>query len=143
VFEEVIAGELSETPPDAAEDYSAAIQQLAASGRFAVLSPAQTALIDVSSAVVFGDAGARVMIAEFSDFQCPFCRRWEQQYGQELRARLGGDIALAFFHFPIQQIHPNAPFASIAAVCAADQGRFWEMHDLLFARQDEWAGLPR
>jgi protein-disulfide isomerase len=49
---------------------------------------------------------------------------------------------MAFLHFPITQIHPNAGNASVAAICAGEQGKFWEMHDLLFARQQEWQNLP-
>ena len=43
--------------------------------------------------------------------------------------------------FPIVQIHPNAGNASLVAICAGEQGKFWPMHDLLFARQTEWANL--
>ena len=50
-------------------------------------------------------------------------------------------MAIAFLHFPITQIHPNAGNASVAAICAGEQGKFWQMHDLLFARQTEWADL--
>ena len=58
-----------------------------------------------------------------------------------VRAKLGNDVALAFLHFPIVQIHPNAGNASLVAICAGKQGKFWPMHDLLFARQTEWAAL--
>ena len=49
---------------------------------------------------------------------------------------------IAFLHFPLTRIHPNAAGAHFAAECAGAQGKFWEMHDLLFERQDEWAALP-
>ena len=51
-------------------------------------------------------------------------------------------MSIAFLHFPITQIHPNAGNASVAAICAAEQGKFWPMHDLLFATQQNWEKLP-
>ena len=89
-----------------------------------------------------GAATPLVTIIEFSDFQCPFCQRFSQQTLPAIRESLGDDVALAFLHFPIVQIHPNAGNASAAAVCAGEQGKFWEMHDLLFAKQKEWESLP-
>ena len=58
-----------------------------------------------------------------------------------IRQRLGADVSLAFVHFPILQIHPNAGNASAVAICAGEQGKFWPMHDLLFKRQQEWERL--
>lgn len=138
IFAEIIDAELKGAPATV-EEYSSAIQQLANAGRFEILDSRP----DVSDAEVEGDRDARVMIAEFSDFQCPFCKRWVDQSLGGIREMLGDDVALAFVHFPIQQIHPNAPFAHVASVCAAEQGKFWEMHDVLFARQEEWAQLSR
>ncbi len=137
VFEEIIDREL-EGGADSVEEYSSLVRELAANGSFAILDEP----VDVSDAVIEGNPDAKVMVAEFSDFQCPFCRRWNQQNLDRLRERLGDDVALAFLHFPITQIHPNAGNAAIAAICAGEQGKFWEMHDLLFARQDEWQNLP-
>ncbi len=137
VFDEVIEVELrgGATSLDA---YSATIQQLAAAGRFQITD----AKIDLTGAAFEGSPTAKVVMAEFSDFQCPFCKRWNDQALPSLRSKLGDDIALAFLHFPIVQIHPNAGNASAAAVCAGEQDKFWEMHDLLFARQAEWQSLP-
>lgn len=137
VFDEIIEAELRGSPTSL-DGYSEAIRQLAASGRFAIVATPP----DVADAPIEGSRGAKVVIAEFSDFQCPFCRQWVERYLPTLRQRLGDEVALAYLHFPIQQIHPNAPYAALAAVCADEQGKFWPMHDLLFARQDEWAALP-
>ena len=137
VFDEIIDREL-EGGADSIEAYSPLVQELAANGSFAIVD----APIDVSDAVIEGNPNAKVIVAEFSDFQCPFCRRWNQENLERIRERLGDDVALAFLHFPITQIHPNAGNAAIAAICAGEQGKFWEMHDLLFARQDEWENLP-
>jgi protein-disulfide isomerase len=136
VFDEVIDAELRGSPTSV-DSYSETIRQLARDGRFAIVASPP----DVSDATFEGERTAKVVVAEFSDFQCPFCRRWNNDVLTGLRERLGKDVALAFLHFPIQQIHPNAPNASVAAICAGEQGKFWEMHDLLFARQSEWEKL--
>ena len=139
IFDEIIDRELKGSPTSL-EGYSANIQALASSSppRFQILA----AKVDVSDAPVEGSRNAKVMIAEFSDFQCPFCKRWNEENLTRIRAKLGNDVALAFLHFPIAQIHPNAGNASIASICANEQGKFWQMHDLLFARQAEWEKLP-
>jgi protein-disulfide isomerase len=140
ILDEIIAAELAGSPATL-DGYSAAIRQLAAA------SPPQFAIlpnpIDVSDAYIEGDPDAAVIVAEFSDFQCPFCRAWTAENIERMRARAGDEVALAFLHFPITQIHPNAAYASLAAHCASKQGKFWEMHDLLFLRQPEWGALPQ
>lgn len=138
LFEEIIQAELNGSPT-AVTQYSAAIQQLAATTppRFEILSGP----VDISDAQVKGSNNARVVMAEFSDFQCPFCKRWTEATMGPLLKKYGNDVALAFLNFPLTQIHPNAGNAAVAGLCAAEQGKFWEMHDLLFARQDEWAKL--
>ena len=139
VFLEVIAAELEGSPTSLA-DYSPTIQGLAATDppRFAILPERP----DFSGATIEGDPGARVIVMEYSDFQCPFCRRWYNDSLPSIRDLVGEDVAIAFLHFPLVQIHPNAAGAHFAAECAGEQGKFWEMHDLLFERQDEWAALP-
>jgi protein-disulfide isomerase len=138
IFDEVIEKELKGSPT-AITEYSASIQALATSSppRFQILANK----VDVSDAAIEGNPNAKVMVAEFSDFQCPFCKRWTDDNLARLRTKVGNDVAIAFLHFPITQIHPNAGNASVAAICAGEQGKFWQMHDLLFARQTEWADL--
>ncbi|MFQ5381006.1 MAG: DsbA family protein [Dehalococcoidia bacterium] len=138
VFQEIIDLELAD-PPDSIDAYSESIKALAATSppRFEIVNESP----DVSDAEFEGSPEAPVIIAEFSDFQCPFCQRWTQDTLGALRTRLGEDVALAFLHFPIVQIHPNAGNASVAAYCAGRQGKFWEMHDILFRRQQEWQSL--
>ena len=82
------------------------------------------------------------MIVEFSDFQCPFRQRWYYESLPQIREYIGEDVALAFLHFPIAHIHPNATAVHAAAECAGAQGKFWEMHDLLYEKQVEWSRLP-
>lgn len=136
---EIIEKERSPNPPTSIEAYSPQLQQLAATNppSFAILPERP----DLSGAAFEGNPNAGVVIAEFSDFQCPFCKRWNETTLGEVRKLLGDEVALAFLHFPIAQIHPNAGNASLLAICAGAQGKFWQMHDLLFARQDEWANL--
>jgi protein-disulfide isomerase len=138
VFEEIINAELKGSPTTI-DGYSATIREMAATTppRFQILP--QKA--DVSEAFIQGSPNAKVMIAEYSDFQCPFCKSWTDSALRTIKPRLGNDIALAFLQFPIVNIHPNAGNASLASICAGDQGKFWEMHDILFARQQEWGSL--
>ncbi|MEN8160537.1 MAG: thioredoxin domain-containing protein [Myxococcota bacterium] len=79
-----------------------------------------------------GPADAPVTIVEFSDYQCPFCRRAEPTLEQVLE-RYEGKIRFVFRHFPLDRIHPQARGASEAAACADKQGKFWEYHAALFA----------
>lgn len=81
---------------------------------------------------VRGNASAPVTIVEFSDFQCPFCLRAHSTV-QGLLAKYDGRVKLAYRDFPLREIHPQAQKAAEASRCAAEQGKFWEYHDLLFA----------
>lgn len=85
-----------------------------------------------------GNENATVTLLEFADFQCPACvvyyptvQRLEKEYGEKVK--------FIFRNYPLTQIHPNAMFAAQAAEAAGKQGKFWEMHDLLFEKHDEWA----
>lgn len=84
-----------------------------------------------------GNDDAIVTIVEYSDFQCPACK-----YFYSIMSRLeeekGGTVRVVFRHFPLPQ-HVRARLAALAAEAAGAQGKFWEMHDLLFERQDEWS----
>jgi predicted DsbA family dithiol-disulfide isomerase len=82
-----------------------------------------------------GPADAPVTIVEFSEFQCPFCRRVAPTV-RELEERYKGRVRLVFRHFPLNR-HKDAPKAAEAAECARESGRFWEMHDRLFANAEK------
>lgn len=82
-----------------------------------------------------GPADAPITIVEFSDFQCTYCKRVVSVLDQVLE-RYPDKVRLAFRDFPIANIHPQAEKAAEAAHCAAEQGKFWEFHDLLFEKQD-------
>jgi protein-disulfide isomerase len=86
-----------------------------------------------------GPQNAPITIVEFSDFQCSYCKRVLSVLNQVLE-RYPDKVKLAFRDFPILNIHPYAQKAAEAAHCAADQGKFWEYHDLLFENQDAIPG---
>lgn len=104
-----------------------------------LLSPPR---IEVASdpARLRGNPKAPVIIVEFSDFQCPYCRRVQPTL-KELLAKYEGRVSLSYRDFPLLQIHPQAQLAAEASRCAAEQGKFWEYHDLLFAGKLERDGL--
>ena len=79
-----------------------------------------------------GPEDAAVTIVEFSDYQCPFCKRAHPTVNA-LVERYPEQVRVVYRHFPLDSIHPQARAAAEAAACAEDQGRFWEYHDLLFA----------
>jgi protein-disulfide isomerase len=82
-----------------------------------------------------GPKDAPIKIVEFSDFQCPFCRRWHQQVYEPLLAAYPGKIQLIYRNLPLVSIHPDAFAAAEAAMCAGDQNVFWQYHDKLFSSE--------
>ena len=92
-----------------------------------------------------GRAGAPVTVYEMADFQCPACRQFvlntfpviERDFIQT------GKVRWVFVNFPLSSIHKNALAAAQVAMCAARQHRFWQLHDVLYARQDDWAPLDQ
>lgn len=83
-----------------------------------------------------GDAGAPVTIVEFSDYECGYCKDAEGTLRRLLDA-YPGRVRLVHQAFPLSTIHPRAQKAAEAALCAGEQGRYWEMHESIFARQGE------
>jgi diadenylate cyclase len=83
-----------------------------------------------------GRATAPVTLVKYGDYECPYCGRMHPVV-KELRERLGDRLRFVFRHFPLDSVHPNARRAAEAAEAAAVQGRFWEMHDLLYENQDD------
>ncbi len=83
-----------------------------------------------------GPANAPITLVEFADFQCPFCRQWEQETYQPLLAAYPGKIRIVYRDFPLTSIHPNAMPAAEAAQCANEQGKFWPFHDKLFSSEN-------
>jgi protein-disulfide isomerase len=103
-----------------------------------------------SEGYVIGSPSAPIEVLEFADFECPACAQFATLHEPDVRSRLvsSGQIRLRFLDYPLVEIgHRNSPTASLAAACANEQGKFWEMHDAIFATQDRWAtpatGNPR
>lgn len=88
---------------------------------------------------VRGTVGGKVTLVEFGDFQCPACLAYEPIVRQ-VTADNTGTLQVVFKHFPLTQIHQNALLAAKASEAAANQGKFWEMHDMLYDKQKEWSG---
>ncbi|HSR29236.1 MAG TPA: Na+/H+ antiporter NhaA, partial [Anaerolineae bacterium] len=84
-----------------------------------------------------GPQDARVTLVEYGDYECPHCRQ-VQPIIEELRSRFGDRLRYVFRHFPITSMHPQAQLAAEAAEATAAQGKFWEMHDLLFQQQGQF-----
>ena len=99
------------------------------------LDPPRTPVEVADGDPVSGPAGAPVEIVEFSDFQCPFCQRLTGTLDR-LKAEYGDDVRLVFKDYPLPN-HAQAFKAAEAGLCANAQGRFWELHDAMFAQQDE------
>jgi protein-disulfide isomerase len=95
--------------------------------------PNQRYSVNVTGSPTKGPSSAKVTVVEFSDFQCPFCGRVNPTMAR-IHKEYGDDVRIVFKHLPLR-IHPKAPAAHAAAEAAHRQGRFWEMHDAIFADQ--------
>jgi protein-disulfide isomerase len=107
-------------------------------GRESIQVPTEP--LSIAGAPTRGSADAKVVMIVYSDFECPFCRRFAREVLPEIERRYmaNGSVSIAFRHLPLP-IHKHAASAAWNAECAAKQGRFWEMHDAIFAagRLDE------
>ena len=90
---------------------------------------------------LLGSPTAPVEVIEFADFECPACGQFANLTEPDIRTRMvnTGQVRMRFLDFPLA-MHKNTWDASLAASCANDQGKFWQMHDQLFANQDKWNG---
>ena len=90
--------------------------------------------------ITIGADSAPVEVIEFSDFQCPFCAQFATLSMPDIQQRLlaTGKVRWRFVHYPME-MHPNAPQAHLAGACANEQGRFWEMHDVIYQYQSQWS----
>jgi protein-disulfide isomerase len=95
------------------------------------------ARVAVGDSPTLGMADAPLTLVEFSDYQCPFCRQFSEDTLPALKKNYidTGKLRYVFRDFPIDQIHPQARKAAEAARCAGDEGKYWEMHGLLFQNQ--------
>jgi protein-disulfide isomerase len=108
----------------------------------AAASPVDSTLPPVKSeGYVLGSPTAKLEVVEFGDFECPQCGRFATLTEPDVRTRLvnPGLIRYRYIDYPLP-MHPNTWNASRAAACADEQGKFWEMHDAIYANQDRWDG---
>ncbi|MFN7760827.1 MAG: DsbA family protein [Pseudanabaena sp.] len=85
---------------------------------------------------VTGSASQKIIMAEFSDFECPFCARGHAVV-KEFMSKNQNDVTLVYKHFPLSEIHAQAEPAAFASWAAFQQGKFWEYHDALFEQQNK------
>ena len=112
----------------ARQDY---LKTLRADSNVLVLLSAPRVEVGYDPARVRGNPKAPVMIVEFSDYQCPYCHQAELTINEVL-AKYGDKVSLAYRDFPLTAIHSQAEIAAEGSRCALEQGRFWEYHDQLF-----------
>ncbi|MBI4599634.1 DsbA family protein [Candidatus Uhrbacteria bacterium] len=97
-----------------------------------ILAHAQS---DIAAAV--GPKDARVVVVEFLDFQCPFCKKAHPILFELLKEYENKSVRFEFRHFPLVSIHPFAVPSSLASLCANEQGKFLEFYDMAYSRQQE------
>ena len=99
-------------------------------------------VFDIGDNPVAGSESAKLIMVEFSDYQCPYCGRFTRETLPEIMKQYvdGGKIRYTVIDQPLP-MHPEAPKAAEAAHCANDQGKFWEMHEALMANQDNLKNL--
>ena len=82
-----------------------------------------------------GPADAKIVVVEFSDFQCPYCRKFHDETYQALLDAYPGQIRFVYRNLPLISIHPNAMPSAVASLCADDQNAYWEFHEKLFSSE--------
>lgn len=110
------------------------LKDLARVGQPAAPPTPENILLAIDDDPVKGDRKARVVLVEFSDYQCPFCARFVRETLPQIEKDYikTGKLKYVFRDFPITSAHKDAFKAALAAGCALDQGKYWEMHDRLF-----------
>jgi len=105
-----------------------------------VLGEEDFAKIESGGAAVKGEKGAPITIVEFSEYECPYCKRYVDETYAKIWDEYGDQIYYVFHDYPLP-FHAHAQKMAEVARCAGDQGKYWEMHDLLFKNHDEWAAI--
>jgi protein-disulfide isomerase len=115
----------------------AEVKNLVRTGQPAPPPAPESIQLGIDDDPLMGDQKARLVLVEFSDFQCPFCARFVHETLPEIEKDYikTGKLKYVFRDFPITAAHKDAFKAALAAGCALDQGKFWEMHDRLFENQ--------
>ena len=135
-----VNGRLLAGSQDAASFETMILDELGRAGLPAERRRIEPIRVDVASAgfPARGPADAPVTIVEFADFQCPFCKQIVGPLEQVV-AHYGDQVRFVYRQYPIPALHPQAPKAAEAALCAHAQDRFWEMHDAMFANPQDLA----
>jgi protein-disulfide isomerase len=122
-----------------ASDSSAAMTSAAAA---ATPAESDSDVVHADLDRIQGDSSAAIWLVEHSDFQCPYCKIWHDSTYEMVRRDYvaTGKVRMAYVNFPLE-IHPNAFLAHETAMCAGAQGKFWEVHDLLYSTQPQWAAM--
>jgi len=134
-FKEIIDKQLAGTASSDCTSYSTDLQKYCSDPQNLSFNPASKE-VDVKNMVSTGAKNGKVVIVEFSDFECPFCIRALPTI-QQVQKEYPNDVTLYFKQFPLTQIHPQAEKAAEASLCAADQGKFWEWHDKIFSLETQ------
>lgn len=143
-------GKPEATPGSSASSTPTPAPPPAAPAAPAAVTPAPVATPDNDSLLARADHGrimgspdARVWLIVVSDFQCPYCREWHATVAEPLRRQYvqTGKVRIAYLNFPLGQ-HPHAWPAAEIAMCSGAQGKFWPVHDAIFATQVTWNGIP-
>lgn len=115
-----------------------------AKGPTPTTDPTVVALVEGFEPPAIGADDALITIYEFSDFLCPYCRQFSEETYQQVKAAYvdTGRARLVFWHLPLKNHGWPAVVGAEASLCAGDQGRFWEMHDRLFASWKALSELP-
>jgi protein-disulfide isomerase len=100
--------------------------------------PADSKVVLADARLAKGNKDAKITIVEFSDLQCPACKA-TQPLIAEIMTQASDSARLVFRHYPLRTLHPNAFVAAKASEAAANQGKFWEYHDLLYTNQLDWS----
>lgn len=89
--------------------------------------------VPIGTAPIWGPESAPITIIEFSDYECPYCKKWTMEIWPQIKQAYPEQIRLVYKDFPLYQSHPNATPAASAARCANDQNKYWLFHDRIFA----------
>ncbi len=113
------------------------LKELARAGQPAPPPTPESIVLGIDDDPVKGDRKARLVLVEFSDYQCPYCGRYVRETFPQIEKDYikTGKLKYVFRDFPITSAHKDALKAAVAAGCALDQGKYWEMHDRLFENQ--------
>lgn len=103
----------------------------------------QPIIVSIDDDPVIGNQDAPITIVEFSDFQCPFCARFQMQTLPSILEQYveTGKVKFVYRDFPIQSSHSNAMIAAVASECAHEQDKYWEYHNKLFENQTVWTKM--